>query len=98
MVTIRPHSLNGETIGNVDVGTDIERPRGIAVHSIRRLVVWTDIGLQAVFRARMDGAERRMLVGKLDGVTAMTVDTHLDLVFVAHGKCIEMLGLDGTNR
>lgn len=86
-------------IGNVDAGgTDMERPRAIAVHSMRRLVVWTDIGLQSVWRARIDGAERRQLAGKLDGVTALTVDTQLDLVFVAHGKCIEMMGLDGLNR
>lgn len=82
----------------MDVGTDIERPRSIALHSMRRLVLWTDVGLQAVFRARMDGAERRALLTKLDGVSALTVDAHLDLVFVAHGKCIEMMALDGTNR
>lgn len=93
-----PFSLNGDLIGNVDAGADMEKPRSIAVHALRRLVIWTDVGLQAVFRARMDGADRRQLVTNLDGVSAMAVDPQLDLVFFAHGKCIEVIDLDGQNR
>lgn len=85
-------------IGNVDPGADMEKPRAIAVHAMRRLIVWTDVGLQSVYRARMDGADRQQLVSNLDGVSAMAVDPQLDLVFFAHGKCIEVIDLNGQNR
>lgn len=82
----------------MDAGADMEKPRSIAVHAMRRLLVWSDVSLQAVYRARLDGAERQQLVNNLDGVTAMAVDPQLELVFFAHGKCIEVIDLDGQNR
>lgn len=91
--------MNGEPVGNVEVGgSDMERPRQLAVHSMHRLVLWTDVGLQSVWRSRLDSTERRQVVGQLNGVTAMAVDQQADLVFVAHGKSIEMMGLEGQNR
>lgn len=92
------YSLNGDPIGHVEIG-DSEKPRSVAVHPMKRLVFWTDVGSkQGIFRARIDGAERVTLAEKLDGVSAMTVDPQQDLVFFAHGKIIEMMKIDGHNR
>lgn len=91
-------SLTGYSIGNVDIG-DSEKPRSIAVHPMRRLLFWTDVGQQqAIFRARMDGADRITLASKLDGVSAMAIDPQFDLVIFAHGKCIDVIGIDGQNK
>lgn len=91
-------SLNGDPIGHVEIG-DSEKPRGVAVHPMKRLIFWTDVGSkQAIFRARIDGAERITLAEKLDGVSAMTVDSQQDLVFFAHGKIIDMMKIDGQNK
>lgn len=66
---------------------------------MQRLLFWTDVGSQqAIFRARMDGQERITLAAKLDGVTAMAVDPQLDLVIFAHGKSIDIIGIDGLNK
>lgn len=66
---------------------------------MKRLLFWSDVGnQQAIFRARIDGAERVTLASKLDGVSAMAIDPQLDLVFFAHGKCIDMIGIDGHNK
>lgn len=82
----------------VDIG-DSEKPRGIAVHSMKRLIFWTDVGnLQAIFRARIDGADRMILTHKLDGVAAIALDSQLDLLFFAYGKRIDVMDLDGRNR
>lgn len=76
----------------------MEKPRSIAVHAIRRLLFWTDVSLQTIYRARLDGADRQLLVSNLDGVSAMSIDPQLELVFFAHGKCIEVIDLNGLNR
>lgn len=91
-------SLNGDSIGNVDAGADMEKPRSIAVHAMRRLLFWTDVGIQSVFRARLDGADRQQLATNLDGITAMAIDPQLDLLFFSHGKCIEVIDLNGEFR
>lgn len=95
---IQNGSLNGDPIGHVEIG-DSEKPRSVAIHPIKRLIFWTDVGSQqAIFRARIDGAERIALAEKLEGVSAMTVDPQQDLVFFAHGKIIDMMKIDGQNR
>lgn len=91
-------SLDGYAIGIVDIG-DSEKPRSIAVHPMRRLLFWTDVGSQqAIFRSRIDGADRMTLAFKLDGVAAITVDSQLDLIFFAYGKQIDVMDINGQNK
>lgn len=90
--------MDGYGIGVVDIG-DSEKPRSIAVHSIKRLIFWSDVGnQQAIYRARIDGADRMTLAFKLDGVAAIAVDPQLDLLFFAYGKRIDVMDLDGRNK
>lgn len=92
------HSLDGDGIGVVDIG-DSEKPRGVAVHSMKRLIFWSDVGSQqAIYRARIDGADRVKLASELDGVAAIAVDPQLDLLFYAYGKRIDVMDLDGRNK
>lgn len=82
----------------MDIG-DSEKPRSIAVHSMKRLIFWTDVGSQqAIYRARIDGAERVKLASELDGVAAIAVDSQLDLLFYSYGKRIDVMDLDGRNK
>lgn len=91
-------SLDGYTIGIVDIG-DSEKPRSIAVHAMKRLLFWTDVGSQqAIFGSRLDGADRVTLASKLDGVAAIAVDPQLNLIFFAHGKQIDVMDLNGENK
>lgn len=90
--------MDGDGIGVVDIG-DSEKPRSIAVHSMKRLIFWTDVGSQqAIYRARIDGAERVKLASELDGVGAIAVDPQLDLLFYTYGKRIDVMDLDGRNK
>lgn len=90
--------MDGYSVGVVDIG-DSEKPRGVAVHSLKRLIFWTDVGnQQAIFRARIDGADRLILAHKLDGVAAIALDSQLDLLFFAYDKRIDVMDLDGRNR
>lgn len=90
--------LDGENIGIVDIG-DSEKPRSIALHSMKRLIFWTDVGnQQAIYRARIDGSERVKLASELDGVATIAIDTQLDLLFFAYGKRIDVMDLDGRNK
>lgn len=85
-------------MGVIDKG-DSEKPRSLAVHPIKRLLFWTDVGSQqAIFRAKMDGSERIQLAYKLEGVTALAVDPFLDLVFYAHDKRIDVMDINGKNK
>lgn len=85
-------------MGVVDIG-DTEKPRSIAIHSMKRLLFWTDVGTQqAVFRARIDGADRMTLAFKLEGIAAIAVDQELDLLFFAYNKRIDVMDLDGRNK
>lgn len=69
------------------------------MHPMKRLLFWTDVGSQqAIFRSRMDGIDRITLASKLDGVSTMAIDTQLDLVIFAHGKNIDVMGIDGHNK
>lgn len=66
---------------------------------MHRLLFWIDVGQQqAIFRSRIDGADRIELASKLDGVSVMSIDPILNLVFYAHGKNIEVIGMDGKNK
>lgn len=90
--------MEGNGIGVVDIG-DSEKPRSIAVHSMKRLIFWTDVSSQqAIYRARIDGAERVKLASELDGVAAIAIDPQLDLLFYAYGKRIDVMDLDGRNK
>jgi len=71
-------SFLGESVGVIDTG-DSEKPRNIAVHAMKRLLFWTDVGShQAIIRARVDGNERVELAYKLEGVTALALDQQSD--------------------
>lgn len=90
--------MDGYGIGIVDIG-DSEKPRSIAVHTMKRLLFWTDVGSQqAIFRSRIDGADRITLAFKLDGVAAIAIDQQLDLLFFAHGKQIDVMDINGENK
>ncbi len=90
--------MDGYQIGTVDTG-ESEKPRSIAVHPVKRLLFWTDVGSQqAVIRAKLDGSDSIMLVNKLEGVSAISVDPVSNLVFFAHGKRIEYMDINGKNR
>lgn len=85
-------------MGTVDIG-DSEKPRSIAVHSMKPLLFWTDVGShQAIYRARIDGADRLTLTFNLKGVTAIAVDQDLDLLFFAYNARIDVMDLDGRNK
>lgn len=85
-------------MGLVDIG-DSEKPRSIAVHSMKRLLFWTDVGSQqAIYRARIDGADRLTLAFNLKGVAAIAIDQDLDLLFFAYGARIDVMDLDGRNK
>lgn len=92
------HRFDGDSIGVIDTG-DSEKPRNIAVHAMRRLLFWTDVGSQqAIIRSRIDGAERVVLAFKLEGVTALAVDQQNDMVYYAHGKRIDSMDINGKNK
>lgn len=87
-----------EAIGVVDQGKS-EKPRSIAVHPIRRLLFWTDVGsLQAVVRAKMDGSNRLVIASNLAGVTTLALDPISNLIFFAHSSKIEFMDINGKNR
>lgn len=79
--------------------SDSEQPRSIAVHSTKRLLFWTDIGIQqSINRARIDGMDRVILAYNLTGIVAIAVDQHLDLLFFAYHQRIDVMDLDGRNH
>lgn len=92
-------SLEGyDAIGIVDQGKS-EKPRNIAVHPIRRLLFWTDVGSQqSVIRAKMDGSNSMVLASQLEGVTSLALDPISNLIFFAHGRKIEFMEINGKNR
>jgi low density lipoprotein receptor-related protein 5/6 len=90
-------SLDGYGIGYVDTGDSDSKPRNLAIHSVRRLLFWTDVEQQSIFRSRLDGSDR-MTLAVLDGNAVIAVDPILNLVFFAHGKRIDMMDINGKNK
>lgn len=55
--------------------------------------------LQAIYRARIDGADRQIIAEKLSGISAMTVDhVHDVVIFAMDGKNIDIMDIHGKNR
>lgn len=95
--SINVTSFLGESIGVIDTG-DSEKPRHIAVHAMKRLLFWSDVGShQAIIRARVDGNERMELAYKLEGVTTLALDQQSDMIYYAHGKRIDAMDINGKN-
>lgn len=89
---------SSQSIGNVDIG-DTEKPRNLAIHPLKRLLFWTDVGSrQAIYRGRLDGNERVSLMSHLDGISAICVDPDMNMIFYAHGKKIDVMDLNGASR
>lgn len=79
----------------MDIGPS-EKPRSLALHPSKRLLFWTDVGTaQSIIRAKLDGSQRRELVSKLEGITALALDPQLNRLFYAHGKRIDMVDIEG---
>lgn len=89
--------MDGEIdrIGNVDIGNS-EKPRSLALHPTKRLLFWTDVGTaQSIIRAKLDGTQRKELISRLEGITALALDPLTNRLFYAHGKRIDMMDIDG---
>ena len=85
-------------VGVVDT-SGTERPRSLAIHPIKRLIFWTDAGVQqSITRARLDGSAKNVLAYKLDGITALALDISMNMLYFAHGKSIDMMDINGKNR
>lgn len=90
--------LDGADIGSVNISS-LEKPRSIAVHAMKRLLFWTDIGRQqSISCARIDGAEHVILAYNLSGLSAIAVDQQLNLLFFAFNQQIDVMDIDGRNR
>lgn len=84
-------------MGNIDTG-DSTAPRNLAIDFLKRFLFWTDYEQQAIFRAKLDGSQRLMVVSKLEGVTAVAVDPQANILFYADGKRIERIDFNGRNK
>ena len=94
-----PNSLDGNiaSIGNVDIGRT-EKPRSLALHPMKRLLFWTDVGsAQSITRAKLDGSQRVELITKLEGIQALALDPQLNRLFYAHGKRIDTMDINGQD-
>lgn len=84
-------------MGNIDTGDSIA-PRNLAIDFQKRFLFWTDYEQQAIFRAKLDGSQRVMVVSELEGVTALAVDPQANVLFYADGKRIERIDFNGRNK
>ncbi|XP_052903013.1 low-density lipoprotein receptor-related protein 6 [Anopheles moucheti] len=97
--TINITTLDGNiaSIGNVDIGRT-EKPRSLALHAMKRLLFWTDVGsAQSITRAKLDGSQRVELITKLEGIQALALDPQLNRLFYAHGKRIDTMDINGQD-
>lgn len=84
-------------MGNIDTG-DSAAPRNLAIDFQKRFLFWSDYEQQAIFRSKLDGSQRMMVVSELEGVTALAVDPQANILFYADGKRIERIDFNGRNK
>lgn len=90
--------MDGAEIGAVAI-SNLEKPRSIAVHSMKRLLFWTDIGRQqSINCARIDGSEHTILAYNLSTLSAIALDQQMGLLFFAYNQRIDVMDIDGRNR
>ncbi|XP_058789142.1 low-density lipoprotein receptor-related protein 6 [Phymastichus coffea] len=91
--------LDSDSTLGVVVKGEGEKPRNIALHPERRLLLWTDVGEKMrVMQSLMDGTERVVIASDLETPSGLAVDTAANLVYWAHGRQIEFAELNGANR
>lgn len=91
------YSADMRYVGTVNTG-DSMKPRHLVVHPFKRMLFWTDRQGQTLYRARLDGDNRITMIDHLNNVTAITIDYQNDLVFIAHGKRIDSIDINGQNK
>jgi len=81
---------------------DVDLPRAIALHILKKVLVYSDWGANsAIVIMGMDGSNRKNLVDKdLKWPNGIAVDTVLDRIYWSDAKkeMIECIKLDGTDR
>lgn len=95
-------SINVTSVSNnstiwVMIKGDKMIPRHLALHQTKRLLVWHDVGLNAIMRANVDGTECTE-VTKADNTTALTVDQTTGLVYWSQNRQIHVIDIDGTKK
>lgn len=81
----------------VDIG-DTGKPRSLAVHTIKRLLFWSDVETQSIIAAKMDGSNRVTLATDLEGIFALTVDIISNNLYFYHAQRIDVMDIHGNLR
>uniref|UniRef100_A0A8C7ZW23 Uncharacterized protein n=1 Tax=Oryzias sinensis TaxID=183150 RepID=A0A8C7ZW23_9TELE len=99
--TIDGSTLAGHNRKTV-VREKLERPKGIAVHPLKKKLIWTDVGRRPVVEASsLEGGDRAVIASSgLVAPTGLTIDFTEDRLFWCDQKrgVIESAGLDGSDR
>lgn len=99
--TINVTKLDNSSVPIVVVRShDAEKPKLIALHPLKGLLFWVAEGLSdnRIYRCKLDGVRRTVLITGLHPVTAFTVDSKGDLIYWATSSSIESADIDGKQR
>lgn len=83
----------------IDIG--LRHPEGIAVDYISRNIYWTDVGLNRIEVATLNGTNRRVILWEVEAPKSITIDfSKMLLYFSTWGNepAIETCQLDGSSR
>lgn len=70
------------------------------IYNSFRLLFWVAEGISdnRIYRCKLDGVRRTVLISGLHPVTAFTVDSKGDLIYWATSSSIESADIDGKQR
>uniref|UniRef100_A0A224X518 Putative nidogen n=1 Tax=Panstrongylus lignarius TaxID=156445 RepID=A0A224X518_9HEMI len=93
-------SINQSPTIIVSTSRHAEKPRHIALHSAKGLLIWSGEGREwSIYVSRLDGGRRNTLISGQPQITALTVDTTRSAVFWATADGIHSKGIvNGSKR
>ena len=92
------HAVNLTDNSSTIIHNGLGNPLQVAVNWITKKLYWCDSTLSTIEYSDYNGDNREVLLSSVNGVAAITIDPHADVIYWITKESISKMKLDGTSK